>query len=475
MSRVSLAGSFTWSLQIGILTGALALACFSTIAQTSPTIPASRPNIVIFLSDDHGQKDSTVYGSKDVRTPSMERLAHDGLVFDRAFVASPSCAPSRAALLTGLMPARNGAEPNHAKPRAELKKLPAYLHELGYEVVAIGKVSHYKHTEMYGFDYFAHDTFHDDAAVPEALKWLRARQSTKPLALFVGSNWPHVPWPKNDPEPFDTTKIHLPPTHVDTPDTRTARAHYYAAISRMDTELGQTYDAAREVFGTNLLFLHSSDNGAQWPFGKWNLYDAGILEPMIAVWPGVIKPGTRTDAMVCWVDILPTLVAVAGGSPPTNLDGSSFLPVLRGEKSVHRTRIFASHSGDGNMNVYPIRAIRTDRWKLILNLHREFEFCTHDDLAIDALGERYFDSWDRYAKTRPKPAAKVRRFHERPELELYDLQADPDEVENLAHRPDQAERVKSLRAELEGWLKDQGDQRKVYGTPRLLHPAAEPN
>src|SRR5689334_858457 len=88
---------------------------------------SGRPNIVVFLTDDHSLLDSTVYGSKEVRTPNMERVAAAGVTFDRAFVASPSCAPSRAALLTGLMPARNGAEPNHSKPRAELKKLPAYL------------------------------------------------------------------------------------------------------------------------------------------------------------------------------------------------------------------------------------------------------------------------------------------------------------------------------------------------------------
>jgi N-sulfoglucosamine sulfohydrolase len=103
---------------------------------------AQKPNIVVFLSDDHSLLDSTVYGSKDVKTPAMERLAHAGMTFDRAFVVSPSCAPSRAALLTGLMPVRNGAEANHSKPRPEIKKLPAYLKELGYEVVSFGKVSH---------------------------------------------------------------------------------------------------------------------------------------------------------------------------------------------------------------------------------------------------------------------------------------------------------------------------------------------
>src|SRR5690348_15298783 len=105
-----------------------------------------RPDIVIFLTDDQSQLDATPYGDDGIRTPNMQRLAKVGMTFDRAFVASPSCAPSRGALLTGLMPARNGAEPNHAEPRLDIKKWPAYFHELGYEVVAFGKVSHYKQT-----------------------------------------------------------------------------------------------------------------------------------------------------------------------------------------------------------------------------------------------------------------------------------------------------------------------------------------
>src|SRR5687768_18481242 len=94
---------------------------------------ASRPNMVIFLADDHGYLDSEVYGAKEVRTPNMLRLAKAGMTFTHCFVASPSCAPSRAAMLTGWMPARNGAEANHSKARAEIKRLPAHLQEVGYE------------------------------------------------------------------------------------------------------------------------------------------------------------------------------------------------------------------------------------------------------------------------------------------------------------------------------------------------------
>ncbi|MCX6953542.1 MAG: sulfatase-like hydrolase/transferase [Verrucomicrobia bacterium] len=434
----------------------------------------ARPNLVVFLSDDHSLLDSSVYGSKDVRTPNMQRLATDGLTFDRAFVASPSCAPSRAALLTGLMPARNGAEPNHSKPRADIKKLPAYLQELGYEVVAFGKVSHYKHTGDYGFDFFAHDAYHEDIAVSAAIKWLRARTSTKPLCFIVGTNWPHVPWPK-DPEGNDATKLLVPPQHVDTVQTRDARARYYAAIGRMDTELGEVYDAAREVLGRdNVIFLHTSDHGAQWPFGKWNVYDAGIRTPLIAVWPGHTRPGARTDAMVSWVDILPTLVDLGGGPAPAGIDGRSFGPVLRGQTSTHRDRIFATHSGDGNYNVYPTRALRTADWKYIRNLHPEYRYTSHVDLAQAADGPGYFGSWLEAAKTDPGAAEKVAHYYQRPAEELYDLRADPLELHNLATDPMRTPRLTAMREEVTAWMTEQDDPGRIFGTPKLLSAPAEP-
>ena len=453
--------------------GALLLA----LAVALRAAPPARPNLVLFLSDDHSLLDSSVYGSTDVATPNMQRLAAAGLVFDRAFVASPSCAPSRAAFLTGLMPARNGAEPNHSKPRADLKKLPAYLQSLGYEVVAFGKVSHYKHTADYGFDFFANDGYHEDVAVGNAIRWLRARRNPQPLCFIVGTNWPHVPWPK-DPQGHDPATLVVPAPHIDTPKTRDARARYYAAIGRMDAELGDVYAAAREVLGTaNTLFLHTSDHGAQWPFGKWNLYDAGIRTPLIAVWPGHIPAGARTDAMVSWVDLLPTLVELAGGPAPAGLDGRSFAPVLLGQANAHRDRIFTTHSGDGSYNVYPMRSVRTADWKYIRNLHPEFKYTSHVDLAQADDGPGYFGSWLEAAKSDPAAAAKIARYFQRPGEELYDLRADPLELHNLAADPAHAPRLAALRADVTAWMQDQGDTGRVFGEPKPLAgpaPAAIP-
>ena len=367
----------------------------------------------------------------------MQRLADAGMTFTRAYVASPSCAPSRAALLTGLMPARNGAEANHSKPRAELKKWPAWFQELGYEVVAFGKVSHYRHTADYGFDHFAHDGFHEHVAIPAAVEWLKSRKrdGAKPLCLFVGSNWPHVPWPGENLG-YDPAQLALPAGSVDTPATRQWRARYAAAVTKADDNLGTILEAARAYLPTETLFLFSADHGAQWPFGKWNLYEAGVCAPLIVAWPGVIKPGTRTDALVQWTDFLPTLLEAAGGQAPADIDGRSFLRVLRGVSSQHRERIFTTHCNDNRFNVYPGRAVRDERWKYIRNLHPEFAFTTHIDLVAGELGQRaFFSTWEAAAKTDPEAAAILKRYHARPAEELYDLASDPHEQRNLADEP----------------------------------------
>jgi arylsulfatase A-like enzyme len=177
--------------------------------------------------------------------------------------------------------------------------------------------------------------------------------------------------------------------------------------------------------------------------------------------------------MIQWTDLLPTLIAAAGGPVPGGIDGRSFLPVLRGEAAAFRDTIFTTHSGDGRMNVYPIRAIRTAGWKLILNLHPEYAHTTHIDKALARDGGRYWISWFEKAQTDSATAALVHRYHARPALELYDVAADPHEQRNLAADPAHAARIADLRAQLTAWMKAQGDQETVFNEPRLLtDPAA---
>jgi arylsulfatase A-like enzyme len=424
----------------------------------------TKPNFVVFLADDHGMRDSAPYGSRDAQTPNMTRLAEAGLTFTRAFVASPSCAPSRAAMLTGLMPARNGAEANHTFKRDDVASLPEVLRKLGYETAAFGKVAHgNKDVARHGFDHFEADHRAETVA-----RFLARRDRTRPICLFVGTHSPHVPWPEN--RGYEPAKLTLPATSVDTPETRIQFARYLSAVTAADSDLGSIYDLARATFEpASTLFIYTSDHGAQWPFGKWNLYDSGIRVPLIAVWPGVIAAGTRTEAMVQWTDLLPTLIDVAGGEVPKGLDGRSFAGVLRGTASEHRMEIFTTHSGDGDKNVYPIRSLRTGEFHYILNVLPTHAHTSHIDRGEGSGdGWRYFDEWVAAAASDPRAAARVNAYHQRPREELYDLKADPAELRNLADDPAQAGRLARMREQLKSWMTEQGDRQSVFQEPRLL-------
>lgn len=411
----------------------------------------AKPHIVIFIADDHGQLDSEPYGARDVRTPHMQRLAKAGMTFSHAFAASPSCAPSRASLLTGLMPNRHGAMVNHAAPKEEICKWPAYLRALGYFCAAFGKVAHYNQDKLYGFDHYSRVYDAKNVAT-----FLDARATTKPLCLFVGTHSPHVPWPQQTD--YDPAHVNVPVGHLDTKETREMRARYYTAVSKADSELGALMDLVRARLGESVLFLYVSDHGAQWPFGKWNLYDAGIRVPFLAAWPGVIRPGSQTDAMISLVDLLPTVIEAAGGQAPADLDGQSFLQVLRGQKADHRDRIFTTHSRDGTMNVYPIRAVRTPAWCYMRNLNFNGTHTTHIDKALAKDGLYYWLSWVEKAKTDRAAATLVERYHKRPAEELYDLKSDPYQLRNVALDPAHGDRLTKLRADLDAWMAQQQDK-----------------
>ncbi|GAB5401789.1 MAG: sulfatase [Aureliella sp.] len=440
---------------------------FAVLLLANPLCAAEKrlPDIVVYLADDLSAGDLPVYGGSDIETPAIDALAADGMVFNRAFVASPACAPSRAALLTGLMPARNGAEENHTYPRKGTIRLPQILRELGYHTAAFGKVAHAKSAKNYGFETI--DLGKDIPQVRPAVKaFLEGRTDPRPLALFVGVSNPHVPWPSEST--VDPKVIKLPPKLLDTPQTRVQRSRYLQEVKDLDAYLAELRELTDKHMSNDKLFVFSSDHGAQFPFGKWTLYDEGIRVPLIVSRASMIKRGSRTDAMVSWIDILPTLIDVAGGTTPAGRDGRSFASVLTGDATDHRERIFTTHSGDRMMNVYLSRSVRTERFKLIWNPHPEFAFTTHIDLLLRTTSGDYFKQWTERAKTDEHAAKVVASHHGRPELELYDLHSDPHEQHNLAGSPQHMPTQEQLVSELKNWIKSQGDELTVFHEPLML-------
>jgi len=424
-----------------------------------------KPNIVVFISDDLGRLDTSIHGSKDARTPTMERLAAEGMTFDDAYVASPSCCPSRFSLLTGLMPARHGAHPNHSEVKPGTKFLPPILKKMGYHIASFGKIAH-GNKKFEGLDF--NEPKRTDMWV-EVEKYFKNNKIEGPICLLVGDRRPHVEWTQE--MNFDPKKITLPPFFLDTLETREHWARYLTDIEGMDQEMSRVLRFAEKKFGDNFIFLFTSDHGGQWPFGKWNLYDYGTRVPLQVRWPGKIKANARASAMVSWVDILPTLIDLAGGDVPGSIDGKSFAPVLLGKSKTHRDMIFTTNTGDKEMNIFPIRSVRKEKYKYIHNLRPDAYHTNHSDrLRSDGRGA-YWHSWYAAAETDPKAAAIVKRYHTRPEFELFDLSKDPHELSNLADNRMYRDKLLDLKVELKKWTTAQGDDLQPHQEP---YPTSSP-
>ncbi|MCY3740698.1 MAG: sulfatase [Candidatus Poribacteria bacterium] len=438
-----------------------------------------KPNIVVYLSDDHGSEYLGCYGNGHIQTPHLDSIAEDGIRFTHAFTPTPTCAPSRSTLYTGLYPARHGAMGNHTECHAHLKALPGTLRELGYRVAIAGK-THVKPETLFDFEYIGgflpkraeHRRKYraeglDPVPVERFLSSHRQENPDQPICLILGDSNPHVTWEPN--KTYDPDALPLPPYIADTPITRKALANYYQDISTMDTRIGEV-DKMLETHGyaDNMLFIYTTDHGAEWPHCKWTLYDTGTRLPFIARWRGEIPANTVSDAMISHVDFFPTLIDIAGGEPLDDLDGESFKSVLFGQQATFRDKIYGTHTRDGNMNVFPQRCVRDTRYKYILNLMPENTWTTHFT-EVEGIPESHAEvwkSWLKKAETDPQTAQLVYLTQHHPLEELYDVATDPYEFNNLAFRAETRPILEKMRADVRHWMQSQNDD----GRPETCNP-----
>ena len=423
-----------------------------------------KPHIIVYLSDDHGWEYLGCYGNAHIQTPHLDSLAAAGMRFTHAFTPTPTCAPSRATLYTGLYPAQHGAMGNHTECHKHLKTLPHYLRELGYRLAIAGK-THVKPEALFDFEYIGgflpkrqeHARKYraeglDLAPVARFLENHRRENREQPLCLILADSNPHVTWEPN--KIYEPVALPLPPYIADTPIARKALANYYQDITTMDTRIGEV-DRLLETHGyaDNTLFIYTTDHGSEWPHCKWTLYDTGIRLPFLARWHGKIEADTVSDAMISHVDFLPTLIDIAGGEP----QGSSFKDVLLGNRTTFRQKIYGTHTRDGNMNVFPQRCIRDSRYKYILNLMPENTWTTHFT-EVEGIPDSHaavWQSWVEKAKREPHTARLLYLTQHHPVEELYDIQADPYEFDNLAFNADMRPILERMRAELAQWMQAQ--------------------
>lgn len=438
------------SMKISALTVSVLLAAASNFSAEASA--AGKPNFVFINADDLTHRDLGCYGGQ-AHTPNIDRLAAEGMRFSRCFQAAPMCSPTRHNIYTGLYPVKSGAYPNHTFAKDGTRSIVQYLEPLGYRVALSGK-THIGPVEVFPFEYSGKNN-PDMEAVGKL--FAECVESETPFCLFACSNEPHTPWDKGDASRYPPEAVKLAPYHVDTPETREAYSKYLAEITYYDGQVGEIVALLEEhELAENTLVMVTSEQGSSLPFAKWTLYDSGLQTALIARWPGRIEAGAVTDAMVEYVDIVPTFVSAAGGTPDPALDGKSILPVLFGHRDEHKQYVYGIMTTRGIINHpghYGIRSVRSDRYKLIVNLTPEVTFTNACTKSPE------FVSWVKKAEAGNADAAeKMKRYQVRPGIELYDVTKDWYEWENLAANPEYAAVVAELKAKLDEWMASQGDK-----------------
>ncbi|MBL69113.1 MAG: heparan N-sulfatase [Verrucomicrobiales bacterium] len=440
-----------------------------------------QPNFLIIMADDCTYNDLPLYGGQNAKTPNINRLAASGLTFNRAYLGEAMCQPSRAELFTAMYALRNGCAWNHSASRPGLTSMPHHLGALGYRVGLAGK-GHVKPQSVFpfqsveGFDpnCVRNPTrAHDVAGITQFMS-----EGKGPFCLVVALVEPHVPWVMGDASQYPPKQLKLPANIADTPRTRIDFSKYLAEITYMDGQVGEILTALEKTGkARDTLVLFTSEQGSQFPGCKWTNWNTGLHTALVARWPGHTPAGKRTDALVQYADILPTLLSAAGGSPVRHqYDGTSFLEVLKGQAQTHRKFVYGIHNNLPEGPAYPIRSVSDGTYRYIRNLRP-------DELYIEkhlmggkgdaVLKNPYWPTWLREAWTNPKTYQLVKRYMRRPAEELYHTEKDPYELTNLALTRAHAGRLSILSAELDRWMAGQGDPGRAVDTPEALKAARE--
>jgi len=409
-----------------------------------------QPNIVLITWHDTGRWFGC-YGYRELTTPNVDRLAAEGCRFSNFFAQCAICSPSRAAILTGRFPQANGVMylangPGDNRIHPHVPHLAAWLQDRGYHTALAG-VQHESCVEHLPLiqrfhEAVAHHPWPAAPAVAEGACRViaqRARQSDRPFYLQVGFFEAHRPFDFHNCPPDDRRGVHVPGYLAGTRGQRAEIAGMQGMIRRGDEAIGRILDALdRTELSDDTLVIMTADHGVHLPRAKTQMYDAGLEVPLIVRRPGVIGPGRTVDALASHVDLLPTMLDLAGLASPEPSDGLSFADHVRGETDEPIRREHFAHM------VETFRCIRTDRHKLIRN------FNPPNDWTLP-VGDP-----DRSAAP-PTDAQRLAEPRRYPFVELYDLADDPLERRNLAFDPASAELREALDRRLLRFLADQRD------------------
>jgi N-sulfoglucosamine sulfohydrolase len=441
-------------------------------ALDTPLRAAPRPNILFLLSDDHSYPFLGCYGSLNVHTPNLDRFAAEGIKFHRFFTGAPQCVPSRATLMTGRSPvAARMTRFSSPLPRDEVI-FPELLREkAGYFTGVCGRTFHLDGATRGGdalvrvFEQHKLASFKDrmdyvdvskgEGVAARVIEFLDKKPAGKPFFLWVNFNAPHHPWNEvTDPPAPETLKVpgYLP----DLPGVRKELSAYCGEVNRLDLQVKTVLDVLQQRgLAATTLVVFCGDNGLAFPHGKGSLYDPGLNVPCLVRWPEAVKPGGESRELLSGEDLGPTLLDVAGIPAPARMSGKSFLRVLRGEAHTPRSYIFAERGSHGSSAPVKVdiknssfdlsRCVRSERFKFIYNCTPWIPYSPVDSAG----GPGWQDIMAADGAAKLTPAFHTTYFTTpRTVYELYDLEADPSELNNLSGKPEHAAVEQQLREAL---------------------------
>lgn len=439
----------------------------------STAVAASRPNLLLITVDDMNADSVGAFGSavKDT-TPNIDRLAGEGIRFERAHVQVASCAPSRNVMWSGRYPHSNKVEGFYPVREPGYETLSDLMQKAGYFTAIRHKVDDSTPFSPYGWDlvieqapagerYHKNDPRSYGASTTEGIN--AAKKAGKPFALLINIADPHAPFygldkqgalvedPFKPSRIFSPAEVSVPGFLVDDPVIRQEVSHYYSSVRRADDAVGYILAALAQsgaADGTLVMFL--SDHGMAFPFAKTQLYHYSTWTPLIFRWPGVIrKDSVDTRHMVSAIDILPTLLEAVGAPIPAGVEGRSFLPLLTGGEQAQRDTVFKQHIENAGGNRAPMRAAQSSRFLYVFNPWS-------DGKRVMESASFHTGTYARLVELAADDETLARRMsllQHRVLEEFYDIENDPNCLVNLIDDPAYKKDIANLQSALEAEMR----------------------